>query len=175
MIATATAAADEVDVVVGVDTHKATHTAAVVTVTGAVVDRLAVSADPGGYRALLALAHQHPGRRVWAAEGTGGYGAGLCAPLVDRGERVVEVKRPTRPARTAGAKSDAIDAVRAARDALARTHEASPRAPGAAVPAWQRPAGCVPDGSTGCGTLWKIEIRARRDAASERTQRDPWN
>jgi transposase len=41
--------------VTGVDTHKDTHTAAVVqAVSGAVVDQLTVSATPAGYRRLLA-------------------------------------------------------------------------------------------------------------------------
>jgi hypothetical protein len=44
------------------------------------------------------------------------------------GEWVIELDRPKRPARRNGAKSDEIDAVRAARDALARTQLAAPRA-----------------------------------------------
>ena len=65
--------ADLVDVVIGVDTDKHTHTAAVVTaVTGAVVDQATVSATPAGYQQLLRLADQQPGQRVWAIERTGG-------------------------------------------------------------------------------------------------------
>jgi transposase len=70
---------------------------------------------------------QVPGRRCWAVEGTGSYGAGLAAFLLARGERVVEVARPKRPARRSGAKSDALDAVRAAREALAQDHLLAPR------------------------------------------------
>jgi transposase len=62
---------------------------------------------------------QVPGRRCWAVEGAGSYGAGLTAFLQARGERVVEIGRPKRPARRTGAKSDALDALRAAREALA--------------------------------------------------------
>ena len=70
--------ADLVELVIGVDTHKDTHTAAVVAAaTGAVVEQVTVPATPAGYRQLLRLADQHHGRRVWAIEGTGGYGAGL--------------------------------------------------------------------------------------------------
>ena len=70
--------AEVVELVIGVDTHKHTHTAAVVTAaTGAVVAQATVAATPAGYRQLLKLAGQQPGRRVWAIEGTGGYGAGL--------------------------------------------------------------------------------------------------
>src|SRR5215213_8146144 len=42
--------ADRHDVVVGVDTHKHTHTAAVLGSTGAVIDSLTVPANPPGYR-----------------------------------------------------------------------------------------------------------------------------
>jgi transposase len=110
--------ADLVDLVIGVDTHKHTHTAAVVTATtGAVVEQATVPATPAGYRQLLALANAHakhgcpPARRVWAIEGTGGYDAGLTRLLHAQGERVVELDRPKRPARRHGAKSDSEDAV----------------------------------------------------------------
>ncbi|MEJ2866115.1 IS110 family transposase, partial [Actinomycetospora flava] len=123
--------AEQVEVVVGVDTHKHTHTAAVVAATtGAVLAQATVSAEPAGYDALLELADQHGPLRAWAMEGSGGYGAGLAAHLTARSELVVELDRPARPTRRAGAKSDPIDAVRAARDALARTHLAQPRAGG---------------------------------------------
>jgi transposase len=68
-----------------------------------------------------------PGRRCWAVEGAGSYGAGLTCFLQARGELVVEIGRPKRPARRSGAKSDALDAVRAAREALACDHLVMPR------------------------------------------------
>jgi transposase len=81
--------------------------------------RTSVRADAVGYQRLLGFARvQVPGRRYWAVEGAGSYGAGLAALLQANGERVVEVGRPTRSPRRAGAKSDALDAVRAAREAL---------------------------------------------------------
>ncbi len=123
--------AEQVEVVIGVDTHKHTHTAAVVTAsTGAAIDELTVSTDPGGYDALVELADRHATPRVWAIEGTGSYGVGLASHLAGRGERVIELDRPTRTARRNGAKSDPIDAVRAAREALARPRLAEPRARG---------------------------------------------
>ena len=89
--------ADLVELIIGVDTHKDTHTAAVVTATtGAVLAQATVSATPAGYRQLLALADQQPGQRVWAIEGTGGYGAGLTRFLHSHGEQVVELDRPKR-------------------------------------------------------------------------------
>ena len=120
--------ADIAEVVIGVDTHKDTHTAAILdTRTGAVLDRITVSTDPDGYAELVALAEQHCGLRAWALEGSSGYGAGLTRHLTSAGELVVELDRPQRPARRAGAKSDPIDAERAARDALARTRLAQPK------------------------------------------------
>src|SRR5687768_15052404 len=120
--------AELVEVVIGVDTHKHTHTAAVLDVrTGGVLARATVTADPDGYGRLVALAEQHSGLRGWAMEGSGGYGAGLARHLEQAGELVVELDRPLRPARRAGAKSDPIDAERAARDALARTRLAQPK------------------------------------------------
>jgi transposase len=120
--------AEQVEVVIGVDTHKHTHTAAVVAATtGAVLAQLTVNTDPVGYQALVELAEQHGTLRAWAMEGSGGYGAGLAAHLAKRDELVIELDRPARPARRAGAKSDPIDAVRAARDALARVHLGKPR------------------------------------------------
>jgi hypothetical protein len=54
---------------VGVDTHKHTHTAAVVqAVSGAMLEQVTVPATPAGYRKLLALADRQCGRRVWAIE-----------------------------------------------------------------------------------------------------------
>ncbi|WP_018331990.1 IS110 family transposase [Actinomycetospora chiangmaiensis] len=120
--------AEQVEVVIGVDTHKHTHTAAVVTAaTGAVLAQLTVATDLEGYQQLLELAGQHSPLRAWAMEGSGGYGAGLAAHLAEREELVVELDRPARPTRKAGAKSDPIDAARAARDALARVHLGQPR------------------------------------------------
>jgi transposase len=123
--------ADLVDVVIGVDTHKHTHTAAVVTAaTGAMVNQATVAATPAGYQQLLALATQQPGQRIWAIESTGGYGAGLTRFLHANAERVVELDRPKRATRRHGAKSDPLDATRAAREALGRDQLAQPRAAG---------------------------------------------
>jgi transposase len=125
--------ADIVEVVIGVDTHKHTHTAAIVqAATGTQLAAATVPATAAGYQNLLAWAADHgqPNQRAWAIEGTGGYGAGLTRLLVSHGEQVIELDRPKRPARRHGARSDDLDAVRAARDALARTHLGQPRSSG---------------------------------------------
>ena len=47
--------ADHVDVVIGVDTHKHTHTAAAVTPAGRALETITVSTDPDGYQELVEL------------------------------------------------------------------------------------------------------------------------
>ncbi|MCF7553724.1 transposase [Pseudonocardia sp. WMMC193] len=119
---------DSVDVVIGVDTHTDTHTAAVVVAaTGAVPATVTVSADAEGYAELLEFADAHAGLRASAIEGTGGYGAGLVRHLAAVAEMVVELDRPGRPARRGGRKFDPLDAARAAREALSRTRLAQPK------------------------------------------------
>jgi transposase len=120
--------------VIGVDTHKDSHSAAVLDArTGGVQGRDQVHTNLDGYEALVELADEHASAedRAWAIEGTGSYGAGLTEFLTARGEWVIEIDRPTRPARRNGAKSDDLDAERAAREALSRQQWATPRARGA--------------------------------------------
>src|SRR5436305_2713235 len=123
--------ADQLDYVVGVDPHRDSHALAVVdVVTGAVVFEATVAATSGGYALALALADAHaPGRRAFAIEGTGSFGAGVTRFLSGCGERVLEVGRLRRERRT-GVKNDALDAVRAARSVLASERPATPRAGG---------------------------------------------
>ena len=122
--------ADEVDYVLGVDTHRDEHVLAVVTApVGAVVAGTAAPANTRGYRELLRLADRHaPGRRAWAIEGTGSYGAGLARYLAGRGEVVFELSRTPRAERRLRGKDDALDAARTARAALAAETLALPRA-----------------------------------------------
>ena len=116
--------ADRVDGVIGIDTHRDTLTAAAVTAVGGLLGQLVVTADAAGYQRLLGFARSHvPGRRCFAVEGAGSYGAGLTRLLVERGEWVVEVDRPSRPSRRGG-KTDAMDAIRAAREALLQARPA---------------------------------------------------
>ncbi len=117
-----------IDHVIGVDTHRDTHAAAVLHPNGGVRAHVEVTADQPGHARLLAIATRRaPGRRVWALEGTGSYGAGLATFLSAQGEWVVEIDRPKRSRGRTGAKSDPLDAIRAGREALARDQLASPR------------------------------------------------
>jgi len=62
--------ADQVDYVVGVDTHRDEHVLAVVVApTGAVVAQRSVPATASGYAEALRFAAEHaPSARVWAVE-----------------------------------------------------------------------------------------------------------
>ncbi len=98
---------DVVDVVIGVDTHVHTHSAAVVDAApGGVLDELTVEATAEGYAELVEFANNHQMLRAWAIEGTGAHGAGLSRHLLGMSEIVIELDRPKRAARRNGAKSD---------------------------------------------------------------------
>src|SRR5206468_7753592 len=97
-------------------------------VSGAVVFEKPVAANSDGYVQALKLVDAHAsGRRAFAVEGTGSFGAGLTRFLSGRGERVLEVSRLRRERRSGG-KTDALDAIRAARSVLAQERPATPRA-----------------------------------------------
>jgi transposase len=123
--------ADQLDFVVGVDPHRDSHALAVVqVVSGAVVFETTIVANSDGYAQALKLVDQQaPGRRAFAVEGTGSFGAGLTRFLTGRGERVLEVGRLRRERRSGG-KTDSLDAVRAARSVLSQERPATPRAGG---------------------------------------------
>ena len=147
--------AEHVDGVIGVDTHRDSLAAAALTNLGGVLAHITTSADAAGYRRLVDFAHaQLPGRRCWAVEGAGSFGAGLTTFLQAHGEHVLEVGRPKRPASRTGAKSDALDAVRAAREALGQDHLATPRRRG------QREALRVLLTTRRCATLARVAASA---------------
>ena len=112
--------ADQVDYVVGVDTHRDEHVLAVVVAsTGAVVAQRSVAATARGYGQAYRFAAEHAGgRRVWAVEGAGHYGAGLARHLSGRGERVLEAGRAPRNERRLHGKDDGLDAIRRTIEAL---------------------------------------------------------
>jgi transposase len=123
--------ADQLDYVVGVDPHRDLHALAVVHVmSGAVVLETTVAASNEGYARALELVDAHAsGRRAFAVEGSGSFGAGLTRFLTGRGERVLELGRLRRERRSGG-KTDALDAVRAARSVLTQQRPVAPRAGG---------------------------------------------
>src|SRR5437588_6572311 len=123
--------ADQVDYVVGVDPHRDSHALAIVHVlSGAVVFETTVAASSQGYAEALQFVDAHAaGRRAFAVEGSGSFGAGLTRFLTGRGERVLEVGRLRRERRS-GDKTDALDAIRAARSVLASERPATTRVGG---------------------------------------------
>lgn len=123
--------ADQLDYVIGVERHRDAHALAVVEVrAGGVVFAGEVAANRAGYQRALELACRHAGgRRAFAVEGSGSFGAGLTRFLTAQGERVFEGGRLRRERRSGG-KTDALDAIRAARVVLAQEHPAKPRTGG---------------------------------------------
>ena len=103
--------ADEVDAVIGGDTHRDSHALEMAAPNGATISTLAVSNDEIGFAdAVVWIAENAPGPRIIVGlEGTRSYGVGLARALQATGLLVVEVERPRRPERRRG-KSDPIDA-----------------------------------------------------------------
>src|SRR6476469_10425354 len=101
--------ADQLDYVVGVDSHRDVHALAVIGVpSGIVLFETSIAADSDGYAKALRLAGEHaPGRRAFAIEGTASYGAGLTRYLLDRDERCSRLVGSRRERRSGG-KSDAL-------------------------------------------------------------------
>ncbi len=121
--------ADELDYVIGIDTHLDEHVLAILAApSGAVVAQRSIQASARGYAAALRFAADEAnGARVWAIEGTGSYGAGLARFLAGRGETVLEISRTPRAERRLRGKDDSLDATRTARAALASETLALPR------------------------------------------------
>jgi transposase len=110
-------------IVIGVDPHKRTHTAAAVDRhTGELLGELTVRGDEEGHARLLEWARELGGERRFALEDCRQVSCRLERFLVGRGERVVRVPPKLmagarRAARSRG-KSDAIDALAVARAAI---------------------------------------------------------
>lgn len=103
----------------GVDTHKDTHTAAVLDACGRMLGHRQFPTTPAGYALLLAWLCSHGELDKVGIEGTGADGAGLALHLQVAGVELVEVDRPDRSTRRGRGKSDPVDAEAAARAAQA--------------------------------------------------------
>lgn len=115
------------DVIGGVDTHKRTHHAAVITSDGELIGSREFPATSGGHRELVAWIASHGEVVAVGVEGTGSYGAPVARQLEACGIQAIEVNRPNREARRRLGKSDVLDAEQAARAVLARTATATPK------------------------------------------------
>jgi transposase len=78
------------EVLIGVDPHKATNAAVAIDEHGEVVGQAAFPANRSGIRALERWAKRF-GRRRWAIEGASGIGRPLAQKLAASGEEVVDV------------------------------------------------------------------------------------
>jgi transposase len=109
---------DDEQVVLGVDTHKDMHVAAVVTVLGSVQDRRCFPTTTVGYQQLLTWAGAFGRLRRAGVEGTSSYGAALTRHLLAAGVQVIEVNAPDKTTRRRRGKTDTIDAEAAAHAVL---------------------------------------------------------
>ncbi|MFB7912317.1 IS110 family transposase [Kitasatospora sp. NPDC056076] len=111
----------------GVDTHKDTHTAAVIDSAGRPLGSEQFEANAEGYALLLAWLRSFGTLVLVGVEGTGAYGAGLARHLREQDVTVVEIDRPDRKARRWQGKSDPVDAEAAARAALSARRTGTPK------------------------------------------------
>ncbi|MGW2457313.1 IS110 family transposase [Streptomyces sp. NPDC001704] len=102
-------------VLLGVDTRKDVHVAAVVGDLGALQRTQPFPAMTAGYRQLVQWGRSLGVVGQAGVEGTGSYGAGLAWHLAAEGIEVIEVNRPDRPTRRRSDKTDTVDAEAAAR------------------------------------------------------------
>src|SRR5262245_23707766 len=104
--------AEGVDVVIGVDTHTDTHTAALLTPVGAVLAERTAPSTREGLGGPLAWARGHTVglSRAWVLDGARSHGVGLLRQLRAAGETVLEGPRVKGPAGRRGGKSDSLDA-----------------------------------------------------------------
>jgi transposase len=118
-------------IVLGVDTHKRSHTvAAVAAPTGELLGEQTVAVSQRGFGALLRWARGLDCDRVWALEDCRHVSGSLERFLIERGERVLWIPthltaKARKRARRRG-KSDAIDALNVARAALREGLESFP-------------------------------------------------
>lgn len=97
-------------IIIGIDTHKATHVAVAIDTQGARLAALSIPANTKGYSELERWSRSLGNVLAFGIEGTGSYGAGLSRSLLSQGNHVVEVTRPNRQLRYSQGKSDSLDA-----------------------------------------------------------------
>ncbi|WP_241740800.1 transposase [Streptomyces sp. L2] len=106
------------EVVLGVDTHREVHVAAVISPLGKILGTESFPATAAGYRQMLVWAPKRGTVSRAGVESTGTFGAGLSRYLLAQQIQVYEVNQPDRWARRLLGKSDPIDAQAAARAVL---------------------------------------------------------
>ena len=121
------------EVVLGVDTHKHSHAAVVLTGAGVYLGGQQFPATRAGYAQLIEWAAGLGRLRRAGVEGTGSYGAGLTRALTAAGIEVADINRPDRAARRRRGKTDLVDAEAAARTVLAGKATVIPKTGNGAV------------------------------------------
>ena len=114
-------------VIIGIDTHKATHVAVAINTQGTRLAALSIPTNPKGYMELERWSRSLGQVLAFGIEGTGSYGAGLTRYLLAQDQAVVEVTRPNRQLRYTQGKSDSLDAEGAARSVLSGQATAQPK------------------------------------------------
>lgn len=114
-------------VVIGIDTHKATHVAVEIDTQGTRLAALSIPTNPKGYLELERWSRSFGSVLAFGIEGTGSYGAGLSRSLLAQGHNVIEVTRPNRQLRYTQGKTDSLDAEGAARSVLSGQATALPK------------------------------------------------
>lgn len=109
-------------VIAGVNTHKNTHYAAVINVTGKHLAATEFPATQTGYQALQWFITCHGMLARAGVESTNSYGAGLSHHLHDAGVQILEVIRSSRQIQRMRGKPNEIDAYAAAHITLAATN-----------------------------------------------------
>src|SRR6266567_1260672 len=142
-------------VMIGVDPHKASHTAVAINAAEEPLGQLRVRASAVQAERLLAWAAAWP-ERTWAVEGAGGLGHLLARQLLSAGERVVDVQ-PRLGARVRLLASGNVSKKRPERRQVGRRGRA--RSPGIRA--------ARPDDHAAVLKVWS---KRRRDLASSRTQ-----
>lgn len=128
-------AEEQIEVVLGVDTHLDVHVGVVANPVGRVLGTCSIATCTDGYQNLLEWAGSFGSFSQAGIEGTGTYGAGLTRHLQKAGIEVFEVNRPDRARRRRRGKNDPIDAENAARSVLSGDAHAHPKAQSGAVEA----------------------------------------
>ncbi|WP_432190226.1 IS110 family transposase [Streptomyces sp. Tue6028] len=115
------------DVILGVDTHKDVHLAAVITVLGVLLAHQEFPATAAGYHQLLCWARSFGALRRAGVKCTGSYGAALARFLSRDNVQVVEANQPDRATRRKRGKTDTVDAEAAARAVLSGRADITPK------------------------------------------------
>jgi transposase len=116
------------EVVLGVDTHKDVHVAAVISRLGVLLGTRSFPTTASGYRQLLDWARGLGVVRRAGVECTGSYGAALARHLSANHIEVIEVNQPDKASRRRRGKTDTIDAQAAAHAVLSGRASATAKA-----------------------------------------------